>query len=274
MSVAISVDGTPIDYTVSGSGPVVVLVDGAMCHRALGPAPKLVPMLGSHFTVVSYDRRARGESGNTVPYAVDREVEDLAAVVAAIGNPPVMVLGMSSGAALALRAVADGLPVSRLALFEPPFVGAAGLDAVPPRDAHEILTGLVERGANSEAIAYFLTRIYGMPGIAVTMFKLVRRIWKKTTATAPSLPHEVTIMGDWHPPIGLLADLDIPILAICGERSPAPLRAAYDAVCEANPEIVGEVLARQGHNVSMKVLAPAVTSFFTNGYVHKEGTQA
>jgi pimeloyl-ACP methyl ester carboxylesterase len=274
MPAAISDDGTPIAYSVTGSGPLVVLVDGAMCHRALGPTAKLVPILSTDFTVVSYDRRARGESGNTTPYSVDRELEDLATVVAAAGDGPVMLLGMSSGAALALRAVSGGLPVTRLALFEPPFVGAGGPGALPPRDAHEVLTGLIERGANGEAIAYFLTRIYGMPRVAVTMFRLLRNTWTKTTATAPSLPHDLAIMGDWNPPIGLLADLDIPTVAICGEKSPAALRAAHAAVREANSAIAGAVLVRQGHNVSMKALATVVTGFFADAHATPKGTQA
>jgi pimeloyl-ACP methyl ester carboxylesterase len=270
MPVTNSADGTSIAYSVTGTGPLVVLVDGAMCHRSLGPAPKLAPLLSPRFTVVTYDRRGRGESGNTAPYAVERELEDLDAVLSAVG-PSAMVLGMSSGAALALRAVAAGLPATRLALFEPPFVAADGPHAVPPADAHQVLSGLVASGAHGEAITYFLTRIFGMPKAAVRMFGLFRSMWNKTKATAPSLPHEITIMGDWQPPTELLGGLTVPTLAICGEKSPVKLRAAYTAVRAANPRIAGTELARQGHNASMKVLAPVVTEFFSHTRIDQEG---
>lgn len=262
MPVVTSADGTSIAYSVDGAGPRVVLVDGAMCHRTLGPAPKLVPMLSDRFTVVSYDRRGRGESSNSEPYAVQREIEDLAAVLTATG-PSAMVLGMSSGAVLALQAVAAGLPITRLALFEPPFVAAAGAECVPPADAHQVLTDLVARGANGEAIKYFLTRIFGMPAAAVAMFGLFRSMWNETKATAASLPHEIEIMGDWQPPTQFLESIQIPTLAICGEKSPGKLRAAYAGVRAANPAITGAELPRQGHNVSMNVLAPVVSEFFT-----------
>src|SRR5512145_2427876 len=101
-----SKDGTPIAFERSGSGPALILVDGALCSRAFGPMPKLAPLLAQHFTVFMYDRRGRGESGDTKPYAKEREVEDIAALIDAASGSA-FVLGLSSGAALALDAAAS-----------------------------------------------------------------------------------------------------------------------------------------------------------------------
>ena len=119
MTRVISKDGTPIALDQSGSGPALVLVDGALCHRAFGPSEALAKALAPHFTVFRYDRRGRGDSGNTGPYAIAREVEDLDAVITAAGGSA-FVFGVSSGAALALEAANSGAAISRLVLFEPP----------------------------------------------------------------------------------------------------------------------------------------------------------
>jgi pimeloyl-ACP methyl ester carboxylesterase len=257
-----SADGTVVAYDRNGHGPSLVLVDGAFCHRALGPAPKLVPLLAEHFTVYSYDRRGRGETPETRDYSVRREVEDLAAVIEAAGGEA-MVFGMSSGAALAVKAAAAGLRISKLALFEPPYVASAGASSTPSPDAQDVLESLVASGHNEAAARYFLTRIFGMPSVVVRAMSLARGLWKRTAATAPSLPHEVAIMGDWHAPVEHLTAISVPTVVICGERSPDKLQAAYDAVRAANRGITGIRLPRQNHNVSVTVLAPAVTSFLT-----------
>lgn len=262
---ASSRDGTRIAYDRTGEGPVVVLVDGAMCHRALGPAPKLVPLLAERFTVVSYDRRGRGDSGSHLEYAVQKEIDDLAAVLATVDSPA-SVLGMSSGAALAVRAAAAGLPIARLALFEPPYVGHAAPEEQPPADALQAVQSLVDAGRNAEAITYFLTRVIGMPAAAVTMLKLFRGLWGRTTATAPTLPHELRIMGDWLAPTGVLGLLSMPTHVIVGDRSPSKLQAAHEAVLAANPAVTAVRLHRQGHNVSMKVLGAAVEPILTSSH--------
>src|SRR5437773_2390171 len=118
---AFSSDGTPIAYERSGTGPALILVDGALCSRAFGPMPKLATLLAKDFTVYMYDRRGRGRSGDTVPYSKEREVEDLAALIREAGGRAFLV-GLSSGAALALEAAARGLPVARVAAYEPPYV--------------------------------------------------------------------------------------------------------------------------------------------------------
>ncbi|HWJ57812.1 MAG TPA: alpha/beta fold hydrolase, partial [Vicinamibacterales bacterium] len=121
MSFAISKDGTRIGYTRMGSGPAVVLVDGALCHRGFGPLAAVAKELAATFSVYTYDRRGRGESGSTPPFAPAREIEDLEAVIREAGGSA-GVCGVSSGAALALDAAARGVPIERLALYEPPFI--------------------------------------------------------------------------------------------------------------------------------------------------------
>jgi pimeloyl-ACP methyl ester carboxylesterase len=121
MNTAISHDGTAISYSTCGDGPTLILVDGALCHRDMGPSQAIAKELSHHFTVVTYDRRGRGASTDTAPYSAKREVEDLAALIDAVGGSAYL-CGFSSGAVLALDAAAHGLPISGLALYEPPFI--------------------------------------------------------------------------------------------------------------------------------------------------------
>jgi pimeloyl-ACP methyl ester carboxylesterase len=128
MPKVISKDGTPIAFERSGSGPALILVDGALCYRAFGPAPQLAALLARHFTVFTYDRRGRGESGDTAPYAIEREVEDIEArLVRARGTA--YIYGISSGAALALEAANRIGGIRKLALYEAPFI----VDGARPR---------------------------------------------------------------------------------------------------------------------------------------------
>jgi pimeloyl-ACP methyl ester carboxylesterase len=130
----ISKDGTAIAFDRSGKGPAIILVDGALCSRSFGPTPKLAPLLSKHFTVFTYDRRGRGDSGDTAPYSKEREVEDIDALIREAGGSA-FVTGHSSGAALCLLAAACGLNISKLALYEPPFM-VSNEGRKPPAD-HE-----------------------------------------------------------------------------------------------------------------------------------------
>src|SRR6185436_14509592 len=121
MAVVISKDGTRIGFDREGQGPPVVLVDGAMCYRGSGPMKPLAAKLAPHFTVFTYDRRGRGESGDTQPWSIEREVEDIAALVREAGQP-VYLYGISSGAVLALEAADRGVPIRKLALYEAPLM--------------------------------------------------------------------------------------------------------------------------------------------------------
>ncbi|MEN3359179.1 MAG: hypothetical protein V7637_3161 [Mycobacteriales bacterium] len=185
-----SADGTNITLERRGSGPVVIVVDGALCFRAFGPSAGLAPLLAAEgLTVYTYDRRGRGRSGDTGPYAVEREIEDLQAVVNAAGGDGVGIYGMLSGAVLALRAVSSGLTgVGKLALWEPPLATAEGEDIRPTLDE------LVAADRRGEAVELFQTTI-GVPADARAM---TRRspAWRALEATAPTINYDLTVTAD------------------------------------------------------------------------------
>src|SRR5688572_3082019 len=172
MTHVISKDGTRIAYERLGSGPAVVLIDGAMCSRAFGPMPKIAALLKDHFTVYLYDRRGRGESGDTQPYSKAREVEDIDALVRAAGGSAFAV-GLSSGGALALEAAASGLPLRKLAIYEPPFVTT---DSARQAEADHLarLKALVAANERGAAVKYFMRDMVNVPAPFVLMMQLMR----------------------------------------------------------------------------------------------------
>jgi len=253
-----SKDGTPIAFDRSGQGPAVILVSGAFIDRAHAFNVELSKMLVSRFTVINYDRRGRGNSGNTRPYAVEREIEDLEALIGAAGRSA-YVLGVSSGAVLALKAVVRGLAIEKLALFEPPFM-LARADR-PPADHEFQLNRFIESGQRVEATKYFMTRVMGMPAIVPLLMRLTP-YWTRSVALAHTLPYESAIMGDFSFPEELVASIRIPTLVLGGSKSPKPLRDAVWAVAGGIPNAEGRLLEGQAHNVSAKVLAPELEQFF------------
>ena len=156
MSDVISQDGTRIAYERLGSGPPVVLIDGALCSREFGPMPQIASLLTPNFTVCLYDRRGRGASGDTQPYAKAREVEDVQALIAAAGGSA-FVFGTSSGAGLALEAAASGANIAKLAVYEPPFIGAG------QANHEQRLKSFVAAGQRAAALKYFMRDMVGAP---------------------------------------------------------------------------------------------------------------
>lgn len=261
---ATSADGTRIAYEVTGSGPALVLVDGALCHRAFGPARPTATALSGEFAVHTYDRRGRGESGaGGSPYSLEREVEDLTAVVEAAGGT-VSLLGVSSGAALALEAVRGGLPVERLALYEAPFILD---DTHAPYDPRlpERMQELVDGGRRADAVRLFM-RTVGAPAFMIAMMRLMPA-WRKLTAVAHTLPHDLAIVGphgQGRPlPDGYYDAVTVPTLVMAGGKSPEYMRNAQAAIADAVPDGRLEVLSGQTHMVRPKVVAPLVTEFLT-----------
>jgi pimeloyl-ACP methyl ester carboxylesterase len=262
MEKSVSKDGTLIAFDKTGKGKALVLVDGAFCFRAHGPTPKLAPLLSQNFTVYSYDRRGRGESSDTPPYAVDREVEDLLSIIEKTGEVP-FILGISSGAALVLRALSKGINVKKVALFEPPYVDVSSTEITPPEEAGKELSKLVNVGKRSEAVHYFMTKVMGMPAIFVLLFKIFGNSgWKKNESVANTLPYDVALMGDFTIPKSITVSINVPTLVIGGEKSPQKLRNAVDATAKSIRQSKIVLLKGQSHNVSMKVLAPVLTDFF------------
>lgn len=253
-----SADGTPIAYDRSGQGPALILVDGALCSRAFGPMPKLAPLLAPHFTVFAYDRRGRGESGDTKPYDPAREVEDLAALIREAGGSAFL-LGLSSGAALALEAAAGGLPVSKVVAYEPPYVDVDGTNDGP---AHEPrLRQLVADGDRAGAVKYFMKDMVGVPAFAVVMMRLMPWVWPQLVAVAHTLPYDAAVMTGFRVPAERLSAIRVPTLVMHGSKTQPRLQKAARVVSDAIPGARHQTLEGQTHNVSPGVLVPAVVQF-------------
>jgi len=260
MNTAISKDGTRIAYNQSGSGPAVILVDGAFCSKDFGPMPKIAALLAEKFTVIAYDRRARGESGDTKPYAIEREIEDIDAVIQAAGGTASL-FGISSGAILCIKATAFGLNIQKLALLEPPFVG--NKDGKRPADAVEQLTKLIAEGERGKAVKFYLTKVIGVPAVFAFILRLTPN-WPKMKAIANSLPYDATVCGDFNVPTAQTTAVKIPALVIDSTKSPGFLRNAVEAAAKALPN--GERLSLDGkvHDVPPNILVPELIKFFTS----------
>ena len=262
MEKVISKDGTPIAVERSGNGPALVLVDGAMCSRAFGPMPPLAKQLASHFTVYHYDRRGRGDSGNGFTYDVQREIDDLAAVVQLAGGSA-MVFGISSGAALAAEAARQLRGIRKLALYEAPYVIDDTHAPLPPGFIAET-KALVAAGDRSGAVKKFM-RYVGTPWFAVLVMPLLP-FWKKLTAIAHTLSNDLEIIAPHHTgtpfPDDKWSAVTIPVLVMAGGKSPAYMQNAMRAWAKTFPNAVHRTLAGQTHMVKQDVLAPALNEFF------------
>src|SRR5512139_3866186 len=257
-----SADGTEIAYEVTGSGPALVLVDGALCHRAMGPARGLAEELSGSFAVYAYDRRGRGESGpGSSPYAVEREIEDLAAVIDAAGASA-HVFGASSGGALALEAARSGVPIDRLALYEAPFIVDETHPGNDPR-LPERLQELVDEGRRGEAVKTFM-RTVGAPAPFIALMRLMP-VWKKLTAVAHTLPYDLSIVIDHDQsrplPAGYYEPVEPATLVVAGGKSPEYMRNAQAAIADAVPKGRLETLPGQTHMIKPKVVGPVLSRF-------------
>jgi len=248
-----SKDGTPIAYEREGRGPAVILVGGALDDGAEN-AP-LVPALAARFTVYNYARRGRGGSGDTPPYAVERELEDLAALIAQAGEPAHL-YGVSSGGMFALEAAAAGLPVARLALYEVPYDPSP--DAGPRYDDYrERLAEALAGGRRDEALALFM-RLAGSSDADIEGARS-SPYWDGLEALAPTLAYDAALYGP--PPAARLAEFRQPALVVTGDGNEF-FGYAADAVADLLPNAVRRTLAGQGHVADPAVVAPVLADFF------------
>ena len=265
MNAVRSEDGTRIAYDRTGHGPPLIVVGGAFSFRRWKGLLQLAELLEDRFTVINYDRRGRGDSGGTAPYAVEHEIEDLAALVEA-NDGPAYVWGMSSGGVLALRAAAAGVPIARLAVYQPPFL-VDGDGFLPPADFASRLDELVAADRRGEAVSYFMCEGMGVPRALVSLMRLARPLWSRLKAVAHTLPYDLAVMGDTVSGEPLAPEpwtsVATPTAVMVGGKSPARLRAAADALAELLPDAERLVLDGQSHNLSMKVLAPVLEELFT-----------
>jgi pimeloyl-ACP methyl ester carboxylesterase len=255
-------DGTEMAFESSGRGPALVLVDGALCYRGSSPNTALAEALADRFTVYTYDRRGRGESGDTSPYVVEREVEDLDAVIKQAGGSAYL-YGISSGAALALEAANRGLGVEKLALYEAPFIVDDSRPPVPG-DIVAQLDELIAAGRRGDAVRLFMRQV-GVPRFVIALMRFMPA-WSKLKAVAHTLPYDMTIVSDHQAGEPLPAErwsyVTAPTLVIAGGKSPAWMQNAMDSLAQVLPKAERRTLEGQTHMVKASALAPLIADFF------------
>jgi len=263
MNKVTSKDGTQIAYETKGSGPAVILVDGALTYRSFGPMPHLAELLSPHFTVYTYDRRGRGESSNPKPYAVKREVEDIEALIQAAGGSA-FVFGTSSGACLALEAAIKlGDMIGKLAMYEPPYNSE---DTALHKwwEYRKKLSELLAAGRNGDAVVLFM-QLVGTPTEAIEGMRHAPE-WPMFEAVAPTLAYDAAVMGeDRIAPFRRAAYVKALALVMDGganlETMPFMHKSAT-ALARAIRHAQERTLEGQTHDVNLEVLAPVLVEFF------------
>ncbi len=259
-----SQDGTAIAYDKLGNGPVVILVDGALGYRADPRNQQLANLLAEHFTVFNYDRRGRGDSSDTQPYAVEREIEDVDTLINQAGGRA-YVFGMSSGAILALRAAnALGDKVVKLALYEPPFILD---DSRPPlpEDYIQQLQDATAAGERSRAVEIFMTQAILIPAEYLAPMK-ADPMWQGMEKVAHTLAYDGNVVWEfmrgrvWVD--GTWSDVTANTLVITGENSEPFFHSAAHTLVDELTQGAHHALSGQDHNVDMAELAPVLIDFF------------
>ena len=254
-----SADGTRIALERSGSGAPVILVGGAFNDRSTVAA--LAAVLAADFAVITYDRRGRGGSGNNDhDFDCAREFDDVAAVIERAGGTA-SVFGHSSGGVLAIEAALRGLPIERLAVYEPSYI-PAGARPQPGADLYGRLVRLIGQDRRDDAVTLFQTEAVGLPAAMIEGMR-ASDFWHWFTGLAHTLPYDVALHGDYEPPADRLATLRIPVLAVDGSQSPEWVHTATRAVADAVPGGRYLTLDGQDHGVlhQPEALRPALTAF-------------
>jgi pimeloyl-ACP methyl ester carboxylesterase len=258
-------DGTKIAFEKVGSGPAVILVNGAMSYRRAFDTTleDLAELLGKDFSVYDYDRRGRGESGNTKPFTKVREIEDIQALMEDAGGEA-MLVGFSSGGAVTLETTAVTPGVTKAFVYEVPFIVD---DSRQPLDDYEgYTTKLVAEGKLDELVEYFITVVAGIPAEFVGDIKQDQAMWARMRAIAPTIPHDAAFMSEFMKgkplPAGYWDKVKVPVLVGDGGASPAWLHNAAEALGKALPHASRETFEGQTHSVDPKVLAPVIIEFF------------
>jgi pimeloyl-ACP methyl ester carboxylesterase len=255
-------DGTTIAYQVQGEGPALILVDGALTVHSSGSASELVKLLAPDFTVCGFDRRGRGASGDTPPYAVDREIDDIEALIDRTGGPAFL-YGHSSGGPLAMRAaIRLGGKVSKIAMYEPPYNNDPGAQESWSQYLRQLRQALAE-GRGGDAVALFL-RFAGTPAGQLEAMRS-EPYWPGMAAVAPTLAYDhAAILGEpWSVPAELAARVQVPALVMAGDASLPFMPDAARVLSQAIPHGRLRMLAGQTHAVDPRVLAPVLADFFT-----------
>lgn len=255
MQTVISKDGTSIAYDQIGSGPAVILISGGPNDRSAHTS--LADLLAQHFTVINYDRRGRGD---TSPYAVERELEDLEALITQAGGSA-FVYGTSSGAAFAVLAASRGINIKKLALWEPPFIIEGSRPPVPT-DYKAQLIEMVSSNRRGDAMEFFMTEMVGMPAEFVAPMRHAP-FWADMEKMAHVIVYEADVMGDYALPTERLTAITVPTLVIDGGQS-SWLTLGAEAAANALPNVQRRTLDNQPHNVDAAAIAPVLTEFFNS----------
>jgi pimeloyl-ACP methyl ester carboxylesterase len=251
-----SADGTVIAYDRAGQGPPLIVTVGAFCDRKTFVPPAA---LTDRFTVYTYDRRGRGDSGDTQPYSPEREVADLAAVIeAALGSGGgAFVYGHSSGAALALRAAWQGVPISAVVAYEAPYFARD----TAAEDPAARITALVEAGRRDEAVRYWMNDVVHAPAQVLETMEYWPS-WPGLQALTHTLPYDLELSGDQGVPADNLATITVPVLVLGGANSPDGFQQIVRETAAAIPGARLVMLEGQDHGAPPSVLAPVLTEFF------------
>jgi pimeloyl-ACP methyl ester carboxylesterase len=264
MNTVVSKDGTPIAFDRRGQGAPVILVDGALCSRAMGPSTPLAELLANNFTVITYDRRGRGDSGDTAPYAVEREIEDLAALVDEAGGAA-FVYGVSSGAALTLEAAKRITGIKKLALYEAPFIVDDSRDPIT-KEYWALIGDAVAADRRGDAVKLFLKSV-GVPSFVVILMRLMP-VWSKLKSVAHTLPYDGALVQNYQRgkrlPTTQWASVTIPTLVADGGNSPAWMRNATKELADVLPNAQYKTLPGQTHMVKREAHAPVLVEFFSS----------
>ncbi len=262
MNKVTSKDGTSIAFDKRGTGPALIFVGGATSDRSA--TVELAEQLAPHFTTYGFDRRGRGDSGDTAPYAVEREIEDIDAMLDAAGGSAFL-FGHSSGAVLSLRATEKlGNKIPKLAIYEPPFIID---DSRPPlpNDYVEHLNELIAAGRKADALEYFMTVAVNIPAQYIEGMK-GSPMWESSVAVAHTIAYDGAIMGDtmWGDPATLdqFATIDTPTLVMDGSESPAYQHNGVKTLTAILPNAQHRTLAGQDHGAAADVLGPILVEFF------------
>jgi len=255
-----SKDGTQIAYDKRGEGPAVILVDGALCHRSFGPMPRLSELLSPHFTAYNYDRRGRGDSGDRQPYALQREIEDIEALIEEAGGSA-LVFGTSSGACLALEAASQlGDKIQKLAMYEPPYNSNPDVRQAW-KEYRQELDELLPADRRGDAAALFM-RSVGTPDDQIAGMRQ-SPIWPMFEAVAPTLAYDAAALGpERRIPAERAAKVTVPALVMNGTAIPFMLDTAKE-LAKAIPHAEHKTLEGQTHDVNLDVLTPVLVEFFS-----------
>ena len=263
MNTLSSPDGTTIAYDKRGEGPALILVDGALTVHSSSSGAELARLLAPHFTVYGFDRRGRGESGDTLPYAVDREIDDIEALIDRAGGSAFL-YGHSSGGPLAMRAaIRLSGKVSKVALYEPPYNNDPGAQASWSQYLRQLEEALAE-GRRGDAVALFM-RFTGMPAEQVARLRRAP-FWPGMEAVAPTLAYDhAAILGKpWSVPTELAARVPVPALVMAGTAGLPFMPDAARVLSQAIPQGQLRMLEDQAHQVNPAVLAPVLAEYLTS----------